>query len=38
MDIETQAAKLRKRIEKLTWDLTTNSQTKRDQKDDEIKG
>ena len=40
MHIETQAPKVRKRIEKLTWDLTSvtaYSKTKRDQKEQKIK-
>ena len=40
MDIETRAVKVRKRIKKLTWDLTSGtaySKTKRDEKEQEIK-
>ena len=39
MDIETQAAQIRKRIEKLNWNLDSGmaySKTKRDKKEQEI--
>ena len=40
MDIKTEVTKLREKLEKLTWALTSGtalSETKRDQKEEEIK-